>query len=49
VVFGPGTINFGDGREEQLNTQSDFSLVESLGDQIEKNTSNLHFRQQRTT
>jgi gliding motility-associated-like protein len=38
VVFGPGTINFGDGREEQLNTQSDFSLVESLGDQIEKNT-----------
>lgn len=38
VVFGPGTINFGDGREEQLNTQSDFSLVENLGDQIEKNT-----------
>ncbi len=38
VVFGPGTINFGDGREEQLNTQSDFSLVEDLGDQIEKNT-----------
>ncbi len=36
VVFGPGTINFGDGREEQLNTQSDFSLVEDLGDQIEK-------------
>lgn len=38
VVFGPGTINFGDGRQEQLNTQSDFSLVENLGDQIEKNT-----------
>lgn len=38
VIFGPGTINFGDGREEQLNTESDFSLVESLGDQIEKNT-----------
>ena len=38
VVFGPGTINFGDGRVEQLNTQSDFSLVESLGNQIEKNT-----------
>ncbi len=38
VVFGPGTINFGDGREEQLNTESDFSLVEDLGDQIEKNT-----------
>ncbi|MBC6368375.1 gliding motility-associated C-terminal domain-containing protein [Algoriphagus sp. AK58] len=38
VVFGPGRINFGDGREEQLNTQSDFSVVEDLGDQIEKNT-----------
>lgn len=38
VIFGPGTINFGDGREEQLNTESDFGLVESLGDQIEKNT-----------
>ena len=38
VIFGPGRINFGDGREEQLNTESDFSLVESLGDQIEKNT-----------
>ena len=38
VIFGPGTINFGDGREDQLNTESDFSLVESLGDQIEKNT-----------
>lgn len=38
VVFGPGTINFGDGREEQLNTESDFSLNESLGNQIEKNT-----------
>jgi len=39
VVFGPGRINFGDGREEQLNTKSDFSLVEDLGDLIEKNTS----------
>ena len=38
VVFGPGRINFGDGREEQLNTKSDFSLVEDLGDLIEKNT-----------
>lgn len=38
VIFGPGRINFGDGREEQLNTESDFGLVESLGDQIEKNT-----------
>lgn len=38
VVFGPGTIDFGDGREEQLNTESSFSLVESLGNQIEKNT-----------
>lgn len=38
VVFGPGRINFGDGREEQLNTKSDFSVVEDLGNQIEKNT-----------
>ena len=38
VIFGPGEINFGDGRTEVLNTQSDFSLVEDLGDQIEKNT-----------
>lgn len=38
VVFGPGTINFGDGREEQLNTESNFSVVEQLGNQIEKNT-----------
>lgn len=39
VVFGPGTINFGDGRVvEGLNTESLFSLVESLGNQIEKNT-----------
>ncbi len=38
VVFGPGEINFGDGRVEQLNTESDFSTVESLGNQIEKNT-----------
>ncbi len=38
VIAGPGTINFGDGREDQLNTASDFSSVEDLGDQIEKNT-----------
>jgi gliding motility-associated-like protein len=38
VVFGPGEINFGDGRMEVLNTESDFFTVESLGDQIEKNT-----------
>lgn len=38
VVPGPGTINFGDGREDQLNTASSFSFVEDLGDQIEKTT-----------
>ncbi|RPA66429.1 gliding motility-associated C-terminal domain-containing protein [Cyclobacteriaceae bacterium YHN15] len=38
VIFGPGDINFGDGREVSLNTESDFVLVESLGNQIEKNT-----------
>ncbi|MCS5491743.1 gliding motility-associated C-terminal domain-containing protein [Algoriphagus limi] len=38
VVFGPGVINFGDGREEQLNTESDFSLVELVAPQVEKNT-----------
>lgn len=38
VVFGPGIINFGDGREVQLNTEADFSLVQPLGNQIEKNT-----------
>lgn len=39
VIFGPGTINFGDGRiVEGLNTESAFSLVEDLGNQIEKNT-----------
>jgi gliding motility-associated-like protein len=38
VVFGPGDINFGDGREVRLNTESDFTLVEALGNQIEKNT-----------
>ena len=38
VVFGPGRINFGDGREETLNLKSDFTLVEDLGDLIEKNT-----------
>ena len=38
VQFGPGTINFGDGTEVQLNTESDISFKESLGNQIEKNT-----------
>jgi hypothetical protein len=38
VIFGPGVINFGDGREVRLDTESDFSRVEDLGDQIEKNT-----------
>ncbi|SNS54330.1 gliding motility-associated C-terminal domain-containing protein [Belliella buryatensis] len=38
VVFGPGSINFGDGREVQLNTESDFVVTEALGNQIEKNT-----------
>jgi len=38
VEFGPGFINFGDGREVSLNTESDFQLVEALGNQIEKNT-----------
>lgn len=38
VIFGPGDINFGDGREVRLNTESDFVLVEALGNQIEKNT-----------
>ncbi|MCH7396801.1 gliding motility-associated C-terminal domain-containing protein [Belliella sp. DSM 107340] len=38
VIFGPGTINFGDGREVSLNTESDIVLVEPLGNQIEKNT-----------
>ncbi len=38
VIAGPGRINFGDGREDQLNTASSFVLVEDLGDQIEKNT-----------
>lgn len=37
VVFGPGRINFGDGREVELQTESDFSTVTSLGNQIEKN------------
>lgn len=38
VVFGPGEIHFGDGRVvENLNTESEFSTVESLGNQIEKN------------
>ena len=38
VQFGPGTINFGDGTEVQLNTAADISFKESLGNQIEKNT-----------
>ena len=38
VDFGPGLVNFGDGREVQLNTESDIFLVEPLGNQIEKNT-----------
>jgi gliding motility-associated-like protein len=38
VVFGPGDINFGDGREVRLNTESDITLVEALGNQVEKNT-----------
>ncbi len=38
VIFGPGEIDFGDGRDVQLNTESAFSLVESVGNQIEKNT-----------
>lgn len=38
VIFGPGDIDFGDGREVRLNTESDFVLVEPLGNQIEKNT-----------
>ncbi|MEX0883825.1 MAG: gliding motility-associated C-terminal domain-containing protein, partial [Cyclobacteriaceae bacterium] len=37
VVFGPGEIDFGDGRKEVLNTESDFTVTESLGDNIEKN------------
>ena len=38
VIFGPGEINFGDGRSEVLNTESEISTVESLGNQIEKHT-----------
>ncbi|PSK97922.1 gliding motility-associated-like protein [Cecembia rubra] len=38
VIFGPGDINFGDGREVQLQTESDLRFVEALGNQIEKNT-----------
>ncbi|NHE55451.1 T9SS type B sorting domain-containing protein [Cyclobacterium plantarum] len=37
VIFGPGEIDFGDGRKEVLNTESDFNVTESLGDNIEKN------------
>lgn len=38
VEFGPGIINFGDGREEALNTGSDFELAEMIGEHIQKNT-----------
>src|SRR5690606_36680701 len=38
VIFGPGEINFGDGRKEVLNTESEVSTVESLGNETEKNT-----------
>jgi hypothetical protein len=37
VVFGPGEIDFGDGRSEVLNTESEFTVTENLGDNIEKN------------
>jgi gliding motility-associated-like protein len=39
VIFGPGEINFGDGRiVDGLNTESDFGFVEDVGNLIEKNT-----------
>ncbi len=38
VIFGPGEINFGDGRETTLNTESQFVRVRDLGNQIEENT-----------
>src|SRR5690606_21774397 len=38
VIFGPGEIDFGDGRKVSLNTESDVSSVEPLGNQVEKNT-----------
>ena len=38
VIFGPGEINFGDGREVRLNTEADIAFTEPLGNQIEKNT-----------
>src|SRR5690554_2377593 len=38
VIFGPGIIDFGDGREVSLNTESDVATVEPLGNQVEKNT-----------
>lgn len=38
VIFGPGEINFGDGREVTLNTEADIAFTEPLGNQIEKNT-----------
>ena len=32
VIFGPGTINFGDGRiVDGLNTESEFGFVENVG------------------
>lgn len=36
VVFGPGEIDFGDGRVEVLNTESDITSTENLGNDIEK-------------
>lgn len=37
VRFGPGQIEFGDGRVETLETESDFTVTEVLGNNIEKN------------
>lgn len=38
VVFGPGDIDFGDGRVERLNTEADFNVTQPLGNQVAKNT-----------
>ncbi|WP_158859143.1 T9SS type B sorting domain-containing protein [Lunatibacter salilacus] len=37
VEFGPGIVYFGDGREERLNTESEFVQTETLGNNIQKN------------
>lgn len=37
VEFGPGEVNFGDGRVERLNTESAFEQTETLGNNIQKN------------